>query len=310
MSRIDRRTILKRTIGTLGALSLPPFAGLGFAAEGPSIVPVTDKLAMLTGAGGNILVLSAGESQVLVDSGAGEFTDAVLSTLGELPGAGRVQTLFNTHWHRDQVGSNEALGRAGATIVAHEKTRLHLATDYYLPTEDRYQEALPVEGQPTVGFYTRGQMTAGDERIEYGYLLEAHTDGDSYVYFRDSNVIAVGDAVSPAVDPALDWFGGGWLGGRVDALGVLLELGDEQTKFVPSYGPVVGRAAVQAEYDMMLVLFDRMMDLVRKGMGAEDILAEGVMEDLGRSFNEPLKFIYDAHKGLWAHHNTLSPDVV
>jgi hypothetical protein len=130
------------------------------------------------------------------------------------------------------------------------------------------------------------------------------------VYFRDANVVAVGDAVSPTVDPVLDWFGGGWLGGRVDALAELLEIGDEQTQFAPSYGPVAGRAAVQAEYDMMLVLFDRMMDLVRKGMSADDIFAAGAMNDLGRSFDDPFKFVYDAHKGLWAHHNTLSPDVV
>jgi hypothetical protein len=61
---------------------------------------------------------------------------------------------------------------------------------------------------------------------------------------------------------------------------------------------------------MMLALFEGMVELVRKGQSAEDILAAGVMDDLDRSWNDPLKFLYDAHKGLWAHHNTLSPDVV
>jgi len=306
----DRRAVLKGALGSLAGLSLPPFAVPSFAADAPGITRVTEELVMLTGAGGNILALATSGNQVLVDSGAAEFTDAVLATLGELPGAGRVGTLFNTHWHLDQVGSNGAFGRAGATIVAHEKTRLHLATDYYLPTEDRYQQALPAEAQPTETFYTDGEMLSGNERIEYGYLLEAHTDGDIYVFFRDSNVLAVGDVVSPERDPVLDWFGGGWLGGRVDALSLLLEISDDRTRFVPSYGPVVGRAEVQAEHDMMLTLFERMVELVRKGDGADDILAAGVMENIGRSFDDPLEFVYDAHKGLWAHHNTLSPDVV
>jgi cyclase len=306
----SRRVILKGALGGLTGLTLPPFAVSSFAADPLRITRVTDELVMLTRAGGNILACSTSDSRVLVDSGAAEFTDAVLATLGELAGAARVGTLFNTHWHLDQVGSNGAFGRAGATIIAHEKTRLHLATDYYLPAEDRYQRAVPAEAQPTETFYTDGERLVGNERIEYGYLLEAHTDGDIYVFFRDSNVLAVGDVVSPERDPVLDWFGGGWLGGRVDALEMLLDLADDETKVVPSYGPVVGRTDVQAEHDMMLMLFERMVELVRKGDSAEDILAAGVLDDLGRTWNDPLKFVYDAHKGLWAHHNTLSPDVV
>jgi glyoxylase-like metal-dependent hydrolase (beta-lactamase superfamily II) len=306
----SRRVILKGALGGFAGLALPPFSVSSFAADPLGITRVTDELVLLTGAGGNVLALSTSGNRVLVDSGAAEFTDGLLATLGELPGGGRVGTLFNTHWHLDQVGSNGAFGRAGATIIAHEKTRLHLATDYYLPAEDRYQQALPAEAQPTETFYTGGELLVGSERIDYGYLLEAHTDGDIYVFFRDSNVLAVGDAVSPERDPVLDWFGGGWLGGRVDALKMLLDLSDRETKVVPSFGPVVGRAEVQTEHDMMLTLFERMVELVRKGDSAEDILAAGVMDDLGRSWNDPLKFVYDAHKGLWAHHNTLSPDVV
>ena len=98
---------------------------------------------MLTGAGGNVLVRTASTGQVLVDSGAAEFTDAVLARLRELPGAGRVTTVFNTHWHREQVGGNLAFGRSGATIIAHEKTRAHLATDYYLQTRTGTRKRCP-----------------------------------------------------------------------------------------------------------------------------------------------------------------------
>ena len=60
-------------------------------------------------------------------------------------------------------------------------------------------------------------MKAGEEQIDYGYLVTAHTGGDIYVYFKDSNVLAVGDVASPVKDPELDWITGGWIGGRVDA---------------------------------------------------------------------------------------------
>jgi cyclase len=247
---------------------------------------------------------------VLVDSGAADATTELLAAVAALPGGARVRTLFNTHWHHEQVGGNEALGKAGAAIVAHEKTRQRLAVGYYLPAEDRYEQPVPVAAQPTESFYTTGDTKIGSERIEYGYLLEAHTDGDCYVFFRDSNVLAVGDAASPARDPELDWFGGGWLGGRVDSLDLLLKLGNDRTKYVPSYGPAVGRAAVQQERDLMLKLFERFVDLVRKGMSADDIFAAGIMNDSGRTWSDPKKFVHDAFKGFWAHHNTLSPDIV
>ncbi len=233
------------------------------------------------------------------------------ATLAELPGAGRVHTVFNTHWHRDQVGGNAAFGADGAAIVAHEKTRVRLETEYYLgPHEDRYEPALPAEAHATEAFYTNGETTVDGGRVEYGYLLEAHTDADIYVHFHDANVVAAGDAISPARDPVLDWFGGGWLGGRLDSLELLLALGDAETRFVPSYGPVVGRADVQAEHDFMLEMFEIMFEYVRKGYGAEDIVAEGVMSSLDRRLDDPLAFVYAAHKGMWAHHNTLSPDIV
>jgi cyclase len=307
---MNRRAILKGALGGVVGLTLPPFARSAFSEESLAVVPVSEGFVMLTGAGGNVLVRTASSGRVLVDSGAAASTEAVLKRLRGLPGGGRTTTVFNTHWHREQVGGNLALGRAEATIIAHEKTRAHLATEYYLQDEDRYEKALPAEARPTVIFFTGDQTLAGDKGIQYGHLLEAHTDGDIYVFFREANVLAVGDAISPLKDPVLDWFGGGWLGGRADAQEKLLKLSDERTRIVPSYGPVVGRVELQAEYDTMRQLFDRMLDLVRKGMSAQDMLDEGLMKGLSRTFRDPFKFVYDAHKGFWAHHNSLAPNVL
>jgi cyclase len=303
---IDRRTLLRSALGATVAAAAPRI----FAAPAIDVTRLGDNLALLAGAGDNVLALTTSDGTVLVDSGAAAATADLLGAIGKLPGGTHIRTLFNTHWHHDQTGGNETIGRAGATIVAHEKTRQRLAIGYYLPAEDRYEKPLPVAAQPTESFYTTGDTKIGTQRIEYGYLLEAHTDGDCYVFFRDANVLAVGDAVSPARDPELDWFGGGWLGGRVDSLDLLLKLGNDRTRFVPSYGPAVGRAEVQKERDLMLKLFERFVDLVRKGMSADDIFAAGIMNDTGRVWTDPKRFVRDAFKGFWAHHNTLSPDIV
>ena len=115
-------------------------------------------------------------------------------------------------------------------------------------------------------------MNAGSERIDYGYLIEAHTSGDIYVFFRDSNVLAVGDVASPARDPELDYFTGAWIGGRVDAMDRLLELSNDTTRIVPGFGPVMTRAELQAERDVMKTIYDRTVDRVREGDDADDML--------------------------------------
>src|SRR5690606_30186702 len=120
---------------------------------------------------------------LLVDSGAAAFARSLQE---RLDGAA-VHTLVNTHYHADQTGGNAHFGAAGATIRAHEITRQWLSSDYYVPAEDRWVTALPAAGRPTETFREKVETTAGTETIECGYLLEAHTRGDIYVLFRDSN---------------------------------------------------------------------------------------------------------------------------
>ncbi len=303
MRTSSRREVLRGIAGGFAAAALPSAA---FAID-----VLTDKAIpgffVLTGAGGNIVVLGTNDGQIVVDSGNAQSSGDVMTSLRA---RGKVAALVNTHWHPDQTGANEALGRDGVTIIAHEKTRQRLTAGWDVPAEDRYEPPLPAAGRPTKAFYDSGALQIGEKRVEFGYLIEAHTDGDLYVRFPDVNIIAAGDVVSPERDPVLDWFGGGWLGGRVDALKKLLELGDENTRYVPSYGPVIGRAEVQAEHDLMLAIFERMVVNLRLGQTPEDMRAAGVLDGLPRTFEDPAKFLYDAQKGFWAHHNKLMHDIV
>jgi glyoxylase-like metal-dependent hydrolase (beta-lactamase superfamily II) len=306
---VDRRAVLRGLASGVAAATFGGAVRLAGAADALTAASVARDLTVIGGAGANVLVLATDAGKVVVDGGASAHAKALQQKLDELPG-GRVAALFNTHWHLDQVGANEPLGAAGATIYAHAKTRQRLTAGYYLPSEDRYQPPLGAAGRPTQVFHTESKTVVGKATIEYGYLLEAHTDGDIYVFLPDVNVVAVGDALAPQRDPEFDWFGGGWLGGRLDSLNRLLALGDKDTRFVPGVGPVVGRAQVQAELDMYSKLFDRMVEHVRLGETAADMLKAGVLDGLGRSFEDPAKLLYDVHKGFWAHHNTLTHDIV
>jgi glyoxylase-like metal-dependent hydrolase (beta-lactamase superfamily II) len=282
-------------------LVLPRFA---MSRQSAGITKLSDTLSLFNGVGTNVLALSTPDGMVLVDSGAPQYGAALMSSTS------RVHTVFNTHYHLENTGSNEALGQARAKIIAHESTREWMAVPHWVPAEDRYEKARPTPAHPTETFYTTASLKAGSEQIDYGYLIEAHTSGDIYVFFRNSNVLAAGDVASPARDPELDYFTGAWIGGRLDAMDRLLKLSDDKTRIVPGSGPVMTRAELKTERDMISAIYDRTVDRVREGDSPEDMLKAGVMNGLTRTFHDPKKFLYVVHKGLWAHHNKLAPNVV
>lgn len=322
MKRTDRRSFLQASFGGLAGLaSVPLFADLAGCqalssrrvAQRAAALPsekLTGRISVITGAPGNVVALSSSDGALIVDSGSAAMARGVQASLVGT----RVRTLINTHYHSDQTGGNALFGAAGATIHAHEITREWLATQYYVPEQDRWVKALPKVAQPTVTFRDKSELTVGAEHIECGYLLEAHTRGDIYVYFRRSNVLAVGCVSSPLRDPALDWYAGGWIGGRVDAMNELVKLANDQTKIVPAYGPVITRAQLGHERDMMQYLYDRTTQLTDHGRSAKDMLDEGLMHEVSRKFHrtfkDPYRFLYDVSKGLWAHYTNFGGNIV
>jgi len=300
---VDRREVLK----CAAAGVFTAWTSRRLSAQLPAGGRLTDKLSVVDGGGANLVAFSASDGFVLVDSGAPKSGDKVMGALGS---NAKVHTLFNTHYHPDQTGNNEIFAAAGAKIVAHEHTRQWMSTDYWVPGEDRYQKARPEAARPTETFHTAGSMKAGNEQIDYGYLPLAHTDGDIYVLFKTSNVIAVGDVASPLLDPALDYFTGAWIGGRVDAMDIILRLSNEQTRIVPAAGPVMTRAEFKAERDMMEEVRSRIWKRALQGDGPQDMVEAGVLKGLARTWKDPYKFLYDANKGMFAHHNKLDPSVI
>lgn len=275
-----------------------------------SVTKVTGAVAVIDGGGSNVTALSTGDGFVLVDSGAPGSGDAVMAALKGLGSNGKVQTLFNTHYHLDQTANNEQFAAQGAKIIAQARTREWMRVEYWVPAEMRYEKPRPKAALPTETFREHGSMKVGDEEIDYGYLLMAHTNGDLYVHFKGSNVIAVGDVASPVRDPELDWFTGAWVGGRVDSMDLLLRISNDQTRFVPGTGPVMTKAQFKAERDLMEEVRQRIFDHVRAGEGPEDMLKAGALDNLPRKWKDPLKFLYAAAKGAWGDYDKLGENVV
>ena len=265
------------------------------------------KLSVIDGGGANVVLFSSPDGFVLVDGGAPKSFEKVMASLGA---NAKVKTLFNTHHHLDQTGNNEMFSAAGAKIIAHKRTLEWMSSDHWIQAEERYEKARPKAARPTETFLTTGSLKTGGEQIDYGYLTLAHTNGDIYVFFRNANVLAVGDVASPLRDPELDYLTGAWIGGRVDSMDILLKLANEQTRIVPAYGPTMSKAEFKAERDMMEEVRERLFKQVKEGDGPKDMLEAGVLKGLPRTWKDPYKFLYDAAKGLWAHHNKLDRSVV
>ena len=305
MTVLTRRDVLK---GALGVWATWASSGVLGAQQAPGGVRrLTDRMIVVDGGGSNVLACVTGDGFVLVDGGAPKSFDTIMASLGA---NARVTTLFNTHHHVDQTGNNDRFSTTKTTIVAHKRALEWMSADHWIHSEDRYEKARPTAARPTETFLATGSLRTGGEQIDYGHLTLAHTNGDIYVHFRTANVLAVGDVASPLRDPALDYLTGAWIGGRVDSMDVLLTIANEQTRIVPAYGPVLTKSEFKAERDMMEEVRKRLFDQVREGDGPKDLLERGVLKGLARTWKDPYRFLYDAAKGLWAHHDKLGPNVV
>lgn len=316
---LNRRDALRLTLGAAAGLSMMGCATQGAGSSSgakavkykPSSTPLGERLLLVSGVGGNVLALRSDAGVLLVDTGATGATAGLQAELKRFAGDAPVTTVINTHWHEAVTGGNDVFAAGGAKVISHAKAAQRMRAPQYVPAEDRYLPARAKIAVPTEVFYLgKKELAFGGERIEYGYLQQPHTDGDLYVWFRDSNVLAVGDAVAPVSDPLICWFEGGWVGGRVDSQELLLGKADAQTKIVASTGGVISRAEVGTETEALKGMFERVSEAMRKGFTTEDMQRANLLSDLPRTWTDPDKALYDAHKSMWAHYNKLSHSIV
>jgi cyclase len=303
-----RRQILKAAIGGAAGLVLgAPVQRLAASSEQSApeaLLRLSDDLFVVRLPGeANVVAQTGGGGVLLVDGGSAAASDALLKTVSALPGGGPVHTLFNTHWHPEQTGLNEQVGKAGKTIIAQENTRLWLTTDVTWSWSGQRFKRLPKVAQPNKTFYTTGKLDSG---VRYGYLPDAaHTDGDMYVYFPKQNVLAVGDAVSGQGWPLVDWQTGGWIGGITGGMQRLQTLANEETRIVPGRGPVLTLADIKAQSEMYGTIYTRLATLLNKGRGPTEAVAERPTKEFDEQMGNGDEFVRRAFESLWAY---LSPD--
>jgi glyoxylase-like metal-dependent hydrolase (beta-lactamase superfamily II) len=300
----NRRDFLGILLGGAAGLSLPSVAAgqtQSRSHSGIAATALSDNLTHFSGGVGNVVVVTAADGLVLVNGGVQERSSDLLAAIAERTGGKRVQALFNTDWHREHTGSNETLGKAGATIIAHENTKQYLGAEIYVDWQKRTYKPLPPQALPRQTFYTSGKMTAGAERIEYGHLGQAHTDAAIYVFFPASNVLVAGDALSVGKYPIADYTTGGWLGGLIAANKTLLGLANAETRIVPGQGPIQTRADLQAQHDMLAAMLDRFAKMMKQGMGPDDIIAAAPTRELDAVWGNPDLFVATAYRSMWLH---------
>jgi cyclase len=300
-------------IGLLGGIGVAVAASVGRAgalrAQGalPSLAmtELRDGLQLISGAGGNVIARAHDGAVLLVDSGSPESTPALRTLLAERLGAASVEVLFNTHWHLDHTGGNEALvGERSPAIIAHENTRLWMSTEFDVEWEGKHYERRPRTAWPNKTFFTSDKQPLsvefGGETVSYGHLLEAHTDGDIYVRFPDRNVIVAGGAVTADRYPVLDYITGGWIGGMAEATTKLLGMMDAETLIVPDVGPVQRRADLEAQVTMLSTVRERIEAIALEGRGVGDMIAAAITKEFDERYGaNSEQFIVNAFEGMW-----------
>lgn len=265
--------MLSRAI-LVAALAVPT----GAAAQQPSplamrLERVSDRVAVISGyANGNILVVLGTDGAFIVDGQSERrvaLADSVLRTFTQLP----VRTVVNTHYHGDHTEGNAHWKARGARVLAHANVAVQAARDTTIPEMEWDRNPLPAGAMPDSTFRDSLQLTVGGDVVRVIHIPPAHTDGDAIIWLPRSDLIHTGDLVETEAFPFIDWWAGGSLDGMVAAIDLLLARGGPATRYVPGHGPIVDRAFLVTQRDMLVTMGRRIRDAIAAGQTLEQVQA-------------------------------------
>jgi glyoxylase-like metal-dependent hydrolase (beta-lactamase superfamily II) len=257
------------------------------------VLHVQRNVYMVAGAGGNIAVQVGPEGVLVVDAGLAEMSDQVLAairTLSDQP----IRWILNTHLHPDHTGGNRALSEAGSTVGGNPAT---IAS--HVNVLDRMTQAkIATEASPSNTFYGESKdFSFNDEAVILYHVPDAHTDGDSLVFFRSSDVVVAGDLIDTTRFPVIDVINGGGVQGLIEGLNRILALAvpkhqqEGGTYVIPGHGRVLDEADVLEYRDMVVIVRDRIQALITKGQTLAQVKAAKPTLDYDRWWG--------ADKGPW-----------
>ena len=258
-------------------------------ASGATAVLKTEKLHdlvyVVTGSGGNVAVLNGPDGKVMVDTGFGtserQFR-AALAAIGSEP----LKLLINTHWHFDHTDGNEWLHKAGATVMAHENTRLRLSTPQEIAAFHLHFDPSPADALPQQTFLEQSKLYLNGETLALEHYRPAHTDSDIFIHFQRADVFHAGDTFFSGRYPMIDASTGGSIGGMIAAADRTLSIVDANTKIIPGHGLVSDRQGLQEYRSMMAEVQARVGKLKKQGKTLEEAVAAKPTADLDAKWGQ------------------------
>jgi len=238
---------------------------------------------MLQGEGGNITLAVGSDAAIMVDSEFPPLHDRIKAAIAKVTSV-PIKYLVNTHFHADHTSGDALFHQEGATIVAHVNVKNRLAAGTTNGLTGVKTPPVEADGLPTMTYSDRMTLKIKGRTATLGHPKNAHTDGDTYVYFKDADVLATGDIFTNGRYPNIDFANGGNINGMITGARIYLFLADDKTKIVPGHGPLAGKADIATYLIMLEAARDRMSKLVKAGKSEADVIAARPFADLDKKW--------------------------
>jgi len=278
-------------------------AGMRAQFGGMPIMPqkLTDNITLLSGPGGNVVVLDGADGKLMGDTfvqPAWPHLKEALDAIGKAP----VKTAIDTHWHFDHSDNNGNLREAGATLIAHENTKKRMSETHTLAVLNLTFPPSPASALPQQTFPQSRKITTNGETVELVHLPPSHTDTDIYLHFQKGNVLQCGDVFFNGFYPYIDSGTGGSVSGMIGGCNRLLALADDNTKIVPGHGPLGTKADLTKFRDMLSTVRDSLQKLKSSGKSMQEAVAAKPLNDLDAAWGKGLfnsdQFVQIAYPAL------------
>lgn len=247
-----------------------------FAGVELTVVPAAGNVHMLQrpGGGGNVGVFAGPDGVLLVDSLFAPLAERLVAAVRTVSD-GDIRFLVNTHVHPDHIGGNEPLADSGVLIFAHDNLRVRMLDRLRIPRGGgRFAPQPAAPARPVVTYNDTVSFHFNGEEVRAFLAPPAHTDGDTFVHFPESDVLHLGDVFRTTSYPIVDVYNGGTVTGTLEALRIALDLAGPDTRIIPGHGlHVVGRDALVEFTDMIVDIRDRVRDLIAEGRSLDEVMA-------------------------------------
>jgi cyclase len=240
---------------------------------------------MLLGPGGNITAVTGQDGIIMVDAEFAPVHDkvrAAIAAVSQQP----IKYIVNTHFHPDHSSGDALFIKEGVTVIAQENVKKRLLAGTTNGLTGNHTNGLPAEAVPTK-VYKAGTLTlrVRGRTATVGHIANAHTDGDSYVWFPQINVLATGDIVTLGRYPNSDFANGGNIKGMIAGVTQYLKMVNDKTQIVPGHGPLAHKADLVAYRAFLIEARDRVAKLIKQGKSEQDAVAAHVFADWDAKLN-------------------------